>query len=217
MSSPSPKPHAATLTIGIAGGIASGKSAAARALAGPDGRLIQADALAHEVLASPEVSAKVEAAFGLDALGPDGTPDRAALARIVFADPDKREALEGWIHPAVRARISALLSGARREAIPVVVLDVPLLFENDPDHHLVAECDALVFVDAPPELRDARAQRDRGWQPGEVARREALQRPLAEKRAACHFVISNSSDLDALQNEANRVLDALRTRPSHER
>jgi len=217
MSSSLPQVPTPSLVIGISGGIASGKSAAARALAGSSGLVIAADAIAHEVLAGPELTAHVREAFGAGALGADGKPDRAALARIVFSDPLKRERLEGWIHPAVRARISTLLNEARREATPVVVLDVPLLFENDPDHHLVAECDALVFVDADAKIRDARAVRDRGWQPGEVARREALQRPLAEKRAASPFVISNNSDLDALQVETHRVLDALRTRPSHER
>ena len=209
-----PPPAAGTLVLGISGGIAAGKSAAARALAGPDGWVLSADALAHEVLASPAVTAKVAAHFGQEALGPHGHPDRAALAAIVFRDPVKRELLEGWIHPAVRARISTLLESARAESVPVVVLDVPLLFENDAAHDLIARCDALVFVDAPAASREARARRDRSWAAGEVARREALQLPLGEKRAASHFQIQNDGDLDALHREAERVLDALRTPPA---
>jgi dephospho-CoA kinase len=197
--------------IGISGGIAAGKSAAAGALAGPDGLIIAADAIAHEVLESPEVTQHIAQHFGPSALGADGRPDRAALASAVFADPAKREQLEGWIHPAVRARISALLSRARAEAIPVVVLDVPLLFENDADHHLVDVCDALVFVDAPASVREARAMRDRGWAAGEVARREAAQLPLEDKRAASHFVLSNDGDLNTLKLEADRVLETLQS------
>lgn len=214
-----PPQRPSPLVIGISGGIASGKSSAARALAGRDGRVISADDLAHEVLASPEVTAQVAAHFGPEAIGPDGKPDRKALAAQVFRDPKQRERLEGWIHPAVRARISALLESARAESVPVVVLDVPLLFENDPAHDLIASCDVLVFVDAPAPSRDARAARDRGWAPGEVARREAAQMPLAKKRDASHFRIQNDGDLEALQREAQRVLDALRTPPAtpHER
>lgn len=206
---PLPDPPPATWVLGISGGVASGKSAAAAALAGETGRVIAADKLAHEVLASAEVVAQLRAHFGDAVLGPDGRPSRPALAELVFSDPEKRRLLEGWIHPGVRARIKALLEAAKREAVPVVVLDVPLLFENDADHHLVAACDALVFVDAPLAERDARAVAHRDWAPGEVARREALQVPLGDKRDASHFVIRNDGGPDDLLREARRVLAAL--------
>lgn len=199
------------LVLGISGGIASGKSAAAQVLAGESGHIIAADAIAHQVLASPEVSDLVATNFGPGALGPDGTPDRAALGELVFSIPSNRKLLESWIHPAVRARIFADLKSAAAKATPVVVLDVPLLFENDADHNLVAACDYLVFVDAPADQRDARAVANRGWAAGEVARREALQLPLETKRSASHHVIQNDGDIDHLRREAKRVLDAIRT------
>lgn len=206
---PLPDPAPRTWVLGISGGVASGKSQAAQALAGPTGRIIAADAIAHDVLGSAEVTAQIREHFGPGLLDADGRPSRPALAEVVFSDPAKRHLLESWIHPRVRARIVGLLERARLDAVPVTVLDVPLLFENDDQHHLLAQCDALVFVDAPASDRDARAVAHRGWAPGEVARREALQVPLDRKRDASHFIIRNDGDLDDLRREAKRVLDAL--------
>src|SRR6185503_16340812 len=122
-----------TLVLGVLGGIASGKSAAARLLAGPDGVVISADELAREALDSPAVLARVRERFGDQAVGPDGRADRGFIARIVF-DPERgraaRSELEGWTHPLVRARIAERLSAARAAGVPRVVLDVPLLLEN---------------------------------------------------------------------------------------
>lgn len=224
MDESQPQPPAATphdrsgpgpLVIGILGGIASGKSAVAARLAGPRGMVLAADAIAHEVLRSPEVTALVADRFGERAIGPDGTPDRAQLAAIVF-DPAEgkaaRETLEGWTHPRVRARILARLDEARTQKLPRVVLDVPLLLENDAQHGLVARCDVLVFVDSDPAERDARAVSTRGWEPGEVARRESLQLPLSEKRQRAHHIVENKGSLDELTHAIERLDAELRKR-----
>lgn len=196
-----------TLVLGVLGGIASGKSRVAELLAGEDGLVLDADAIAHEVLGSDEVTALVRARFGDAVLDPRGRPDRAALARLVF-DPERgaaaRRTLEGWTHPRVRARILADLSEARARGIPRVVLDVPLLLENDADHGLAGVCDVLVFVDAPAALREARAQSSRGWPPGEVARREGTQLPLDEKKERAHYVVPN---LGTTQDLERRVAE----------
>ena len=198
-----------TLVIGIAGGIASGKSAVSALVAGEHGRVVVADRIAREVLHSPEVTAQVAAHFGPECIGADGRPDREALAARVFADPGTRETLEGWIHPLVRANISAELADAAATGVPVVVLDVPLLFENDAQHGLVALCDAILFVEAPLPERNARAVANRGWQAGEVARREAAQLPLSEKRDRSTHVVRNSGTPDDLKSEVARVLAEL--------
>ena len=208
MDAPSPP-----LVLGLAGGVASGKSAVARFLASSfdrPGRVLAADAIAQEALDSPEVVARVRERFGPDCLDADGRPDRAAIGAVVFDDPDARKALEGWIHPLVRARILAELEDAGRREVPVVVLDVPLLFENDAQHGLVARCDAILFVESPPEAREARATANRGWSPGEVSRREAAQLPLEEKRSRCDHLVRNGGSLDDLEREVARVLDELR-------
>ncbi len=192
--------------IGVLGGIASGKSWVARELAGPSGRVIDADAIAREVLESPEVRAELAAAFGPSLLRADGSVDREALARRVFASPAERARLEAFTHPRIRARIRALLDDARSRRLPRVVLDVPLLLENEAAHGLVGECHELLFVDSDPVERARRAAASRGWSEGEVARREAQQLPLDRKRARADFVIDNRGSLDELQAALKRYL-----------
>jgi len=215
-TSPSPRepasPRSSTRVLGILGGVASGKSAVARLLAGPRGIVVAADEVAAAVLALPEVIARIRDRFGPGVLGPDGGIDRAALAERVFAAEDRESArrdLESWTHPPVRARILERLLEARAAGVPCVVLDVPLLLENDAAHGLVRHCDALVYVDVDPETRDLRAQRTRGWGPGEVARREAAQIPPEEKRDRADLVIPNhgsQEDLEKAVAEARQRL-----------
>ncbi len=184
-------PHSsarASLVVGVLGGIASGKSAVARLLAGPGGVVI-------------------DTTFGGRVFGPDGRPDREVLARTVFASRQARAKLEGFTHPPIRARIRADLQAARKAGVPLILLDVPLLLENESGHGLAAECDEIVFVDARDELREARALASRGWRPGEVARREATQMPLAAKRARAGRVVENHGSVADL-GEAVRTLAA---------
>ncbi len=206
-----PPRGAGTLVIGILGGIASGKSAAGGFLAGPDGLLLSADSIAHGILATPEVTALVRERFGPGALDAEGKPDREALAELVFdprEGPEHRRALEGWIHPRVCETIWARLRAARAAGVPRVVLDVPLLLENDHKHGWVDACDHLVFVDAPPGERQRRAL-DRGWDRDELGRREAAQLPLAEKRARADFVLPNHGDLPALGEHVQQLLSTI--------
>jgi len=212
-----PAPAPRTLVLGILGGIASGKSLAARLLAGPEGVVIDADALAHAVLASDEVAAQVRARFGPGALGADGRPDRERLGRLVFSDPEARKFLEGCTHPPVRAMIRARLEQARAPGVPRGVLDVPLLLENDEQSRLAALCDVLVFVDCDDGDRERRAAASRGWAPGELARREAAQLPLSTKKARADLVLSNRGTPADLEREVRAALRRLGAeRPSDE-
>lgn len=211
--SPSPS---APVVIGILGGIASGKSEVARLLAAPGGVVIDADELATAVLCTPETKRWLREEFGAEVLGERGEPDREALSRRVFGDDRARERLEGWIHPRVRERISASLNEARTAGCSPIVLDIPLLLENDARlllendarEGLAGECDFLVFVETDPEGRDRRAQERRGWPPGEVARRERLQLPLSRKRERARHVIENRAGLAELATRVREVLEA---------
>ena len=194
--------------VGILGGIASGKSTASEALADDPRWIVSADRIAQEVLDSPAVVAQVAETFGAEVLGPDGRPDRAALAARVFDDPEARARLESWIHPRVRATIRARLEEAAAAQAALVVLDVPLLLEHAEQHGLLAACDALVFVDTPDATRDARARETRGWPAGEVARRERAQLPLSEKRRRADHVLPN----DGTRNQLTQAAAALRVR-----
>jgi dephospho-CoA kinase len=209
MNTPSPPTSPKTLVLGVLGGIASGKSAVSDALAGPDGLVIAADAIAREVLNSREVATKISETFGPEFLDSSGLPDRVRLANQIFADSEQRKQLESWIHPLVRARILGELERAREKNCPRVVLDVPLLLENDAKHGFVALCDALIFVEVPAAMRERRAVANRAWAAGEVARREAAQLPLDGKRERADFTIPNDGDLNQLQAEVERVLIAI--------
>jgi dephospho-CoA kinase len=101
------------------------------------------------------------------------------------------------------------LEEARAQGAERIVLDVPLLLENDAEHGLARMCDALVFVDTPAEERERRAIAHRAWPPGEVARRETAQLSMAEKRRRADCVIPNQGSLDALASEVHRALREL--------
>lgn len=197
--------------IGVLGGIASGKSAVARILAGPTGRVIDADEIAREVLVSPGVRFDLLCAFGGDVFDRQGQPDREAIARRVFESPEKRRKLEAFTHPPIRARIRAALEAARRAGVTPIVLDVPLLLENEASHGLAAECDEIVFVDSREADRDARAVSSRGWRPGDVARREATQMPLADKRARANRTVGNHGTLAELERAVGEIVAEWKT------
>ena len=195
--------------IGVLGGIAAGKSAVARLLAGADGVVLDADRLAAQVLAEADTARWLEEAFGPTVLDADGRPDRAALAERVFAVPADRARLEGFTHSRIRARIRAALEGARARGTSRIVLDVPLLLENEARHRLLDECDLLVFVDADEAVRERRARERRGWKPGELARREAAQLSLSQKRARAQHVIHNDGTLDELEHTVDQLLASI--------
>ncbi|MDP6520383.1 MAG: dephospho-CoA kinase, partial [Planctomycetota bacterium] len=165
---PSPPPQEAKNrtsgpVLGLVGGIASGKSAVARFLAGEGGTVLDADVLAREALETPAVIQAITSAWGSDLLGENGLLSRPALARRVFDDPQARRWLEGLTHPAVRARIRAGLEEARSLGRGPIVLDVPLLLESNSSEGLAALCDSLIFVASDPTHREARARQTRGW------------------------------------------------------
>lgn len=168
--------------------------------------VIDADALAREATQDPVVLREIAAAFG-DTVGNSllekGTLDRAALAAVVFDDPEARARLNAIIHPWVgRERAARTATLAARTPPPAVVIhDVPLLFEVGLD----AEMDKTVVVDAPLELRVARASTRSSLTADEVRARDAAQLPLAEKVRRADFVIDNSRSLGELEPQVEAV------------
>ncbi len=187
------------VVIGILGGIAAGKSAVAGIFASHGLRHLDADQEARAVATEPTVQRALTAAFGPQVLA-DGDLDRRALAALVFRDATARTKLEAILHPRIRARILAQLAECRQRG-DSVLLDAPLLLEGG----LIAWCDHVVFVDASPAVRAARASA-RGWSPGELAQREAAQAPLAEKRARAGYCIHNDGDLDETARQVAALL-----------
>jgi dephospho-CoA kinase len=188
------------VVIGLLGGIAAGKSAVAAAFAARGLQVVDADAIARSVTDDPGVVRQVAAALGAG-VAPDGRLDRAAVAAVVFADPAARKRLEAITHPRIRERILAALAAARACG-DSVLLDAPLLLEGG----LIERCDHVVFVAASDAVRAARAAA-RGWSAAELARREAAQHPLAQKRARAQFVVDNDGPLDATHRQVDDLLD----------
>jgi len=181
--------RAAPRVVGLAGGIASGKSAVAGMLADLGAALIDADEIAHRVLESPEVCRKLREEWGDAPFDANGRPDRSRIARIVFRHPEKLDKLNGWVHPPVRKEMRAQLERARRDSSrKLIVIDAPLLIEAGLDRW----CDVVLFVESDIETRDARARRHRGWAPGELAQRERRQHDLAKKRKRADAIINNN-------------------------
>ncbi len=191
-------------TIGVIGGIASGKSAVAALLAQRGAVVLDADRFAHAALGSAEVLAQLVERFGSAVRNADGTPNRRAIAERVFAGEEaaaNRQFLESLIHPRVREQIEAELELLQASGAEIVVLDVPLLIEAG----WRDLCDWVIFVDAPDDVRWARAA-ERGWSAAEFAQREAAQLPISEKQAAADATVENSGDLEQLERQVAAIL-----------
>jgi dephospho-CoA kinase len=179
--------------VGLTGGIGSGKSVVARRLAELGALVIDADALAREVVApGTDGLTEVVAAFGPGVLAPDGTLDRSAVASLVFGDDEKRRRLEAIIHPRVRERSTRMIATAPPDA--VVVNDVPLLVESGMASHF----DLVIVVLASEEVRRNRLVEHRGMTEEAVQARFAAQATDEQRRAVADVEIVNEGTLDEL-------------------
>ena len=185
-----------TVLIGLTGNIATGKSEVGRMLAELGARVIDADAVAHQVMrrGGPAYAAVVEA-FGPDILRPDGEIDRARLGAIVFADAEALRCLEAIVHPEVIARVDALV---REATEPVVVVEAIKLIEAG------MKCDSLWVVTCAKEQQLARLMAQRGLSEEEARRRIEAQPPQEEKLALADVVIDNSGSLDETWRQVKR-------------
>ena len=190
--------------IGLTGAIGSGKSTVAAIHASLGCVVSDADELAREELASPDLVEAMRERWGDDIIGPDDAPDREAIARRVFGDDSERAWLEGLIHPRVHARREQAFADADRDA-PALVIDAPLLVEAG----LLDACDHVIFVDAPPATRLERVVRDRGWDEAELERRESAQAGVDLKRDIADHVIDNDGDIEELGHRVKNVLAAI--------
>ena len=188
--------------VGIIGSIGAGKSTISRAFARLGAVVIDADRVARDVTDDPGILAKLQGMFGDQVVDAFGYLDRAALAQVVFADPEQLERLNSLVHPLVRERIDKELANLAETGFdassplpahrPLVILDVPLL-ENTP---YLDRCSTVIFIDAPLEDRIERVVAHRGWSADELARRESCQTDLAEKRKLSDTIINNPNVAD---------------------
>lgn len=192
------------MRVGLTGGVASGKSTVSALLRDLGAVVIDADALAREVVAKGTTGlAAVVAEFGADLLGPDGELDRPKMGALVFNDAAARRRLEAIVHPLVFERIIALETDA--PAGSVVVHDIPLLAESG----RADTFDAVVVVDAPVEVQIERMLQDRGWTRADAESRIAAQATRKQRNALATHLIENTGSLEDLEERVREVYGAL--------
>src|SRR5262245_52927799 len=186
------------LTLGLVGGIASGKSQGAQFLHDLWAIVLDADRAGHDVLREPDVIAALKNRWGDKILDASGQISRRAVAKIVFAagnEPEK-QFLEQLTHPRIQMRLQQEMLRAQSLPPPprAIILDAALLLEGG----LNRPCDKILFVDAPRDVRLERAVA-RGWSAEQFAAREVSQLPTEEKRSRADIVIRNVRTLEALR------------------
>lgn len=193
-----------TRIIGITGGIGSGKSTLSDCFRAHGIPVFDADAIARTALTPASgCFADAMALFGPDAVNPDGTADRAYIAAEVFADPKKREALNGIIHPYVLREMLRLSDECEA---PLAVWDVPLLFESGVD----AFCACTVAVLCNEEIRIARVTERDGADEQKTRARIRAQITDEERERLASYTIRNEGSLKAFLAEADALIERIR-------
>lgn len=197
------------LLLGLTGNIAAGKSAVATILVERGCTVIDADVLAREAVAPGSVAlAAIVARWGQRILQQDGSLDRAALRRLVFARDTERNALNAIVHPEIERLRARDVAAARERGAGIVVCDIPLLYEND----LADNFDAVILVDAPESLRLERLMRARGLSREDAESMMRAQMPTSAKRSRADVVIDNTGSLDDLRLATAQAMDTLEAR-----
>lgn len=187
------------MRVGLTGGLGAGKSTVASLLAAHGAVIIDADAIAREVVGAgtPGFEAVV-ARFGQDVVGADGELDRTRLAEIVFADDRARDDLNGIVHPLVAQRSAELMAKVADGA--VVVYDVPLLAENG----LARGFDVVVVVEADLATRLARIEQ-RGLSEAQAKARIAAQATDEQRRTIADELLHNDGSKDDLADQVSAL------------
>ena len=189
------------IVIGVAGGIASGKSTAARVFERLGARVLDADAIGHDLLRTEGMRDHIRSAFGEDVLTAEGDVDRRALGRLVFGDGQARQRLNRLVRPAIRAEIRHRIAGIRSEGYDgVVVVDAPLLVDTGPTDL----ADRVILVTAPASTRKERILL-RGLSGDEAEARIAAQEPDAKQARWADFILENNGTQDELIEKAEAL------------
>jgi dephospho-CoA kinase len=193
--------------IGLTGGLGCGKSTALRTFAAAGARVFDTDAKAHDLLTHDHPTRQaIHHAFGAGVFNPAGGIDRAALARMVFADPVQLRLLEAILHPRIRQAWMQVLA----DRPPLAVIEIPLLFENNlQDHFNLTVCIAC----------QERVQRERlqarGLALAQINQRLQQQLPLTEKTQRADVVLWNDGSPEHLARQVHHLLAGLPVTTSH--
>lgn len=200
--------------IGLSGGIGSGKSTVARMFRELGARVIDADAIVHELQAKgTPLLAQIVEEFGSEILDEDGSLQRKKLGALVFHDSQALQRLNALVHPAVIQEMGKRIQAAASTGAEIVILDIPLLFEGKKKGsgsaaQIPYAATVLVYVPQSVQIERTMA-RDRCGR-DEAKRRIDAQLDIEEKKSLADFVIDNSGDLDATQAQVRTVFDQLK-------
>jgi len=202
-----------TVVIGLTGGIGTGKSTAGAMLRELGAVIVDSDEIVRELQAPGQpMLAEIAEAFGADVIAADGSLDRAKLGDIVFRDPEARGRLNAIVHPGVGRESAARLAAARESGAPLVVLDIPLLYETrrgGTPSRANSGVDAVVVVYAPRELQIERQLERNDYDRAEAERRVDSQISIEEKRELADHVIDNSGSLEETRRQVHELYSAL--------
>lgn len=196
-----------TKVIGLTGGIATGKTTVSNFFRQAGTPVIDADQVARKVQGPASQGLKqIVKTFGEQVLLPNGKLNRPALGEIVFSQPAARRKLDDLLQPLIREEIYSQLALLKEQKIPLIVLDIPLLFEQ----HYDKDCDlvVVVYTDAQTQLQRL-MDRDNSSVASARARINA-QMPLADKVALADIVINNDGDHLALQKQVGQLIKELK-------
>jgi dephospho-CoA kinase len=196
------------LIIGLTGSIGMGKSTAAARFAANGIAVFDADAKVHELYAGA-IAPQIEAAF--PGTTSKGKVDRSKLSKALLVSPDKFRILEAIVHPQVRAAERDFIHAEAAKGAPMVVLEVPLLFESGGNETV----DVVVVVSASADVQRQRVLMRPDMTPEKLARLLLRQMPDAEKRAKADFVVDTSGTIDACNVQVDAIIVNIKHRPAH--
>ncbi|MBW7476661.1 dephospho-CoA kinase [Paenibacillus oenotherae] len=189
------------MKLGLTGGIACGKSTVSAMLVQRGAKLIDADAVAREVVLPGEPALNdIAAAFGAQVLNEDGTLDRKKLGSLVFGNREQLDILESILHPAIRTRMWDKIRGCEAENPKgLIVADIPLLYETGQ----AGLYDAVMVVYVPQAVQMERLMARNSLTSEEAGKRIALQMDIEEKRQLADIVIDNSGSLEDTERQVD--------------
>ena len=197
--------------IGVVGGIGSGKSFFTNTLAHVKNvAIVNGDAIGHEVLKLPEIQRKLVDRFGGSILAVDGAINRKVLAGFVFgSDPEHVRAkadLEAIVHPPLHAELRRRISEARdSRQHSAIILDAAILLEAG----WRSECDRVVYLNVPWDVRLQRVRATRGWRAEDLRAREASQWSQDAKKAAADYILDNFGPPEVVQERILHLFDRI--------
>ncbi len=185
--------------IGIAGGIASGKSTIAEMLKSLGADIIDADKICHQLINTKDIAREITKKWGNHLQDDNGKIKRDELAKIVFSDREDVSALNSIIHPKAIEQIKSKIAKLQDEAATTkaIVLDAALLVESN----LIDICSVMLFVDTRKSACKARVQENRKWPLDEITKREKFQGTLQQKREIADAIINNNHSKEDTLNQ----------------